>query len=88
MNADDYIKKAYDLAESHDWDNAIINLKFAEKIDPKKPIIHEMLYSAYGVTRNRELAKKHFLIFKKLNPIRAKIILDEMDDMVKKDLGL
>lgn len=89
MNADDYIKNASRQIKNQEWDNAITNLKLAEEIDPNNPAIHLYLFNVYGMTRNNQkLAKEHFLIFQKLEPEKAKELLDDMPDFIREDLGL
>jgi Tfp pilus assembly protein PilF len=88
MNAADYIKKASEHLQAGEWDNAIMNLKFAEKIEPNNPIMHLFFFNAYGATRNKALAKQHFLSFKTLDPENANKILSGMPDFIREDLGL
>ena len=88
MNATEYIQKANELIGQGEWDKAIVNLKFAEKLEPDNPMMHLFFFNAYGMTRNNAEAKKHFLAFQALQPADAKTILDKMPDFIREDLGL
>jgi two-component SAPR family response regulator len=86
--AEEYIKKAQVNMDMDQWDEAIINLKFAEKLDPDNPAIHMFFFSAYGMVRDNVSAKKHFLRLNQLRPEYAEKVLQGMPDFIRSSMGL
>ncbi len=78
MNAEDYIKKAYELMEKNEYDNAIENLELAEKLEPNNPHVHLVFILAYQF---RGLAKKHFQTFSQLDPETAELMIESYPEL-------
>jgi protein involved in temperature-dependent protein secretion len=88
MNADDYIDRAAECMTVGDSRGAIENLTSAEKASPDDPLVHAMLFQAYGVTGDFASSKNHLLTLRRLDPKTADELVGDMPDWMKEHLGI